>query len=91
MIKPSARDGLKVRLMGQTGAASPVWKTVAEPGPNGPFMWRSSAPEDAFFHFFTVWAEFGTVRLIFLNAVFVNKPPESVYHFGTMRSVLAQQ
>tara|TARA_R110000787_G_scaffold261241_1_gene366538 strand:- start:178 stop:321 length:144 start_codon:yes stop_codon:yes gene_type:complete len=44
--------GLKVRLLGQTGAASPVWKTVAEPGPNGPFMCRSSAWHRRFFRFF---------------------------------------
>jgi len=39
--------GLKVRFRGQTGAASPVWTTVAEPGPNIPFMCRSSSPEAA--------------------------------------------
>tara|TARA_R110000803_G_scaffold115143_1_gene183618 strand:+ start:1255 stop:1431 length:177 start_codon:yes stop_codon:yes gene_type:complete len=44
--------GLKVRLLGQTGAASPVWKTVAEPGPNGMFMWRSSGPEGVIFPIF---------------------------------------
>ncbi|MFT5932476.1 MAG: hypothetical protein ACI93G_001565 [Hyphomonas sp.] len=82
--------GLKVRLLGQSGAASPVWKTVAEPRQNGPFMCRSSARHKRFFRFFLFWSEFGTVRLIIEKAECVNKHPESVYLFGTIRSVMHQ-
>jgi hypothetical protein len=91
VIKPSARDGLKVRLMGQTGAAPPVWKAVAERLPNGPFIWRSSAWQTRFFLFFIFSAEFGTERLIVKNAECVNRHPDSVYLSGTIRSVLGQQ
>jgi hypothetical protein len=90
-FKPSARDGLRVRLLGQTDATSPVWRPDAEPRPNGPFMWQSSGPEDVIFSFFVLSVESGTVRLIVKKAECVNKHPETVYLFGTIRSALGQQ
>jgi hypothetical protein len=62
-FKPSARDGLRVRLLGQTDAASPVWRLDAEPRPNGPFMWQSSGLQDVIFSFFVLSVEFGNGTL----------------------------